>query len=364
MAIHMRWLDKSEVAYGMSCIEQLWKSNHILARDRALFEWQYRHGKTTETLGFLVAENEGKPVGCSGLILLPFHLHGTPIPGGVGAITIVDPAYRKEALGIQMMEEADKNLQVVGSIGINSRVAILYRLQGRYVMDAFPRYICIAHQDACMAYLDQAIYSKKRVLPDLSSCTSLLIPRSIGKFTVTSLDKDALDEWDQAWNRLFAPRMIGVARNAAYLIWRYLEHPIFRYTILIVRDAAHTICGMAVTRLIALPGNISQLRILDFLATNQSSGKALAASIAEMVSWNTAFVEHYALGNHWEPLQSIGMTTQGNKLFSVYTTPPDMEHCTILSSFLVRLSGYTPAKFVNSPEIYLSLADGDQDRPN
>lgn len=364
MSLQFRWLNKNEVAYGMSCIEQLWRHNHILSRDAALFEWQYGRGKTPDTLSFLVAEDDGMPVGCSGMILLPFHLCGRYIPGGVGAITIIEPKYRLKAHGIHLMNEADKGLQIVGSIGINPRVALLYKMQGRYAMDIFPRYSCVVNDEMLLKYFEYAQNSDTIDLSRFTSCSHLVRPQIPAGLKVSPFTVDDLVEWELTWQKDFAPKLLGIARNSEYLRWRYFEHPSFNYNLYIVRNSVGKIIGFTAFRHISLGNEISQLRILDFLVANEEAGNALSAYIAEIVPDTAAFIEHSSTGNQWSALRSIGMSPTGSEMFSVYTKPPDLHHCNIIASFFVKLPSHSAETLLTNPRFYMSLADGDQDRPN
>ena len=363
--IRLRWLSSDEATRGMEAIRLLWRSDHILARDEALFRWQYGQGHDSKHLGFLIAEDGDTIVACSGLMLLPWHRYGAPLRGGVGAITIVAPEYREQALGLQLIREADNGLQIIGSFGINKRIAMLFRLQGRHVLPAFPRRICHGDPQSLEIYAHMAGYEPEAVDQLRQSCGALLKKSPENSYRIEELSFDNLMEWDAAWQTLFEPKLIGVARHAAYMRWRYLEHPRFAYKGLLVRHSSGEICGMAVLREIPLPGEICAVRILDFLARDEYAGKALAAAISELIPANCAYVEHFSLGQQGIALEHIGLSTEGSQLFSVYTSPPDYRHCSILSALLVsNVDGYTARTFAESPDIYVTLADGDQDRPN
>ena len=113
-----------------------------------------------------------------------------------------------------------------------------------------------------------------------------------------------------------------------------------------------------------LPDNLCALRILDFLPENDVAGQALAARLVEMLPNQCVYLEHAALGQQWKSLKSIGCNESGAADISVYTSPPDLAHTDVLSEFMVTLKNYTSQSFTESPLLYMTLADGDQDRPN
>lgn len=361
--IRFRWLRHDEVRLGMETIARLWKKEHVLARDSALFRWQYGHGRDAEHLGFLVAEAEEGVVACSGLMVLPYHMQGTPVFGGVGAITVVDPRYREQALGLSLMREADKDLAIIGSFGINQRIARLFRLQGRHVF-SYPRYVCLTKKALYERYMASAGGDVNMARVAWEKCghgTAVSMPSG---YAVEELCEGNMEEWDRAWRNVFAPRLIGVARDAAYLRWRYLEHPRFTYLALVVRNPRGNVCGLTVCRTVPLPDDLCALRILDFLPEDDKAGQALAARLMEMVPDQCAYVEHAALGQQWRGLKLLGLDATGAAGISAYTSPPDLAHTDVLSEFMVTHKDYTSQSFAESPLCYMTLADGDQDRPN
>ncbi len=363
MSVRMRWLGVDEVALGQGCIHTLWKAGHVLARDPGLFAWQFRAGPVPGSLGFLVAEDGDRAVGCIGMISLPCHRYGEPFPGAAMTTFIVDPAQRGSALGLAMMREAYGSLGLVGSIGINPRVARLYKMLGQHIL-VMPRYLCLANPEAMAALLRHSANADGLTMDRYAACSTLAIPPDRPGFTAAPFSPDDLEAWDRAWSDRFAPRLQGVVRDAAYLRWRYFEHPVFCYEPLLVRDRRNAIQGMAVLRRIPLPGEVSALRVLDFLAANEDAGQALARAVACRTPESAAFVEYACLGRNWRPLEAMGLSPRGAELFSVYFSPPDFAHCSITGALLVNLPGVDQEAFITSPDTHLTLADGDQDRPN
>lgn len=362
-SVAFRWLARSEYQLGMRAIDRLWRKGHILATDREMFLWQYGAGNR-ERLDFLVAEDAGEIVGFSGYIRLPWHIYGQNFPGGAGALTIIAPEYRSGLAGLNLIEEADRGLAIVGSFGINKRVARLYELQGRYVTKAFPRILGLGSKTALESYLRSFGYSARQRENIWQQCGKLTRQPLAPRFRLEKLASGNLAEWDAVWRSSFAPNLLGVARTGEYVAWRYLGHPRFAYSCLILRNEAQKIRGMAVFRIMDLGHSISAMRILDFLAADSGSASALAAALAEKVPQNCAYVEFFAPGRQGDALGQIGLTGRGAGLISVYAAPPDPEHCAILSALRVRIPGYAAQEFAEHRNVYFTLADGDQDRPN
>jgi hypothetical protein len=363
MSLTMRWLGTDELSYGQACIDRLWRAGHVLARDPALFAWQFRTGPEPGTLGFLVAEEAGAAVGCIGMMALSCHRQGRPFPGAALTNFIVDPSYRAGGTGLEILRVAYAGLGLVSSIGINERVARLYRMLGQHTL-IMPRYVCLAHRPAMATLLAHCDNPDGRDLDRYAVCSPLALPSAVPGHAVSPLTAADLQAWDRAWTELFAPRLHGVVKDAAYLRWRYLEHPVFRYDLLLVRDDRGAVRGLAVLREIPLPGEVSAVRVLDFLAADAAAGRTLAGAVARQVPPRAAFVEYICLGEAWRPLAEMGLSPDGADLFSVYFNPPDFRHHAIIGALHLDVPGATPTPFVSSPEMYMTIADGDQDRPN
>ena len=369
MTVSIYRLNIDECAVGQACIGALWQQGHILARDERLFKWQFRSIQQPEKLNFFIAVDDDQPVGCIGRISLPCHKHGRPFSGAAMTNLICLPKYRSKGLGMEIIREAYEGVHYVASVGINEHVAKLYRMMGQYIQKPVPRYTCVANLDSLAETLRCTAHADGIGAAHYAECSRLRLPVcqscKVEELDSDSLHRDTLlDEWDICWRQHFAPRLQGVVKDAGYMRWRYLEHPIFRYHVLLVRDGAGNIQGLTVLRTANLPAHACAVRVLEFLAADESAGLCLAAAIAERVPSHAAFVEHVALGRQWLPLQHIGLSSHGSELFSVYFNPPDLSHCDITAAFHVKSIDVSAEYFVCSSDSYITIADSDQDRPN
>lgn len=369
MSISLYQLNRSEWVKGQKYIDALWRHEHILARDEQLFKWQFRSIYAPEKLNFFIAEDNNCPVGCIGRMDLPCHRQGRPLLGAAMTNLICLPQYRKIGLGMQIMQKAYEGLNYVASIGINVHVAKLYHMLGQYILEVMPRYICVSNLDILIETLQHTEHAENINIDYYKKCNRLRYP-SACSCHIEEIDADSshqaslLEKWDICWQEYFAPRLQGVVKDASYIRWRYLDHPIFHYKVLLAKSMGGEVQGMAVLRLAALPADACAVRVLEFLAMDENTGLSLATAIAERIPENAAFVEHISLGKQWLPLQHIGMSKEGSELFSVYFNPPDLSHCTITSAFHIINTGVSAEEFICSDNTYITIADCDQDRPN
>lgn len=362
--MNFRKLHRSEIKRGMEAIDRLWGKNHILARDAALFEWQYGNNQDAETFSFVIAEQAGEIVGFSGMIVLPWHLHGLALKGGSGALTIMAPQWRTGKNGFTLLEEADKEYEIVGGIGINKRVAKLFALQGRYVADAFPRFVTLANPDLANDCLLKAAYPEVQRNLCLQKCSRLIKRAPEPAYKLAPFSEENGQKWQKVWKNFFEPRLTGVARNLSYLKWRYLNHPSFAYEIFFLLDQNDDPAGLLIFRQIPLDNGLVVVRVMDFLAKNDEASEALAFSLSELIPDNCAWCEFYCFGDFGEALKSIGFNMEGSDLLSVWTSPPDSAHCKIPLSFNIRTQNKIASNLAYRKDLYLTISDGDQDRPH
>ena len=206
MAIQMRWLEQGEIPLGQHYVRTLWNSSHILARDEALFAWQYKPVAGDSRLGFLIAEDAGHPVGCIGRMPIYCHIHGHPVPGAAIALLVTDPAYRHGAVGVTLLKQAYEGLKLVITMGINSHVAKLYRMLGQHVVPAMPRYVCRGSTEILAAMW--AACKADTPFPEerYQACPALLMPTSpVSGWRCEALTEESLEEWDDCWRQILAP---------------------------------------------------------------------------------------------------------------------------------------------------------------
>lgn len=362
--IIFRWLRKDEAEIGMKAIAQLWRPDHILATDRSFFFWQFENGPDKNHLGFILALEGTKIIGCVGIIILPYHIKNKLIKGFSGSMMKVDPFYAKKGLGLELIRYLDNYFIVSNSFSMRKRLASILEMMGSYVREELPRYIMTPSKDFLQAYLEAACYRDNISATILSSVSVMRTPIPNQKYHLESLTTSNLHEWGDAWDNSFAPFLIGCGRPAGYVAWRYLRHPRYDYRTFIQRDNAGKITAFLAFRVIDLPGGTSALRILDFLPLTEEAGNSLAAALAGFMPINCAYAEFFFLGEKGKSLEKIGMSRAASHLISTYTQPPDPDFCRLRTVLCTDKIDYTPMEFATSPEIYLTLADGDQDRPN
>jgi hypothetical protein len=175
--------------------------------------------------------------------------------------------------------------------------------------------------------------------------------------------------WDELWQRELAPRFHGVCRDAAFLRWRYLEHPRWKYAIWVARRSSDGVPrGIAVSRIEPLAGRLESVyRILDLVAADAECGAALAHALStDARQHGAAFADFYCTrAASAAPLEALGFVREARlpRPLPVLFQPLDFRPHAINAAFWMR--GRTDAAEVFShPDLYVTRIEGDQDRPN
>lgn len=366
MSIVIHRLKVGEEAEGMRCLGTLWRKDHILARDAALFSWQFRSRKNDGLIHFYVAKDGESPIACNGTIEMDGHYHGDTFIAHSGSCFIILPEYRKGNFFFKFYHEC--HLEAAMRFGMGASKTNMGIHRGRrdfwYVTDEIPRYVAIVDRES----MDSLLHHYNVESPDSNSYSACgvmhRIPDLPRAYRASVLQETDLPEWDRAWWGAFAPNLQGIVKDSAYLRWRYFMHPTFEYLSLTVRNTSGAICGLAVMRVAHFTKSIKAVRIVEFLATDPVAGNVLANAIVGFVPPGTAFLEHTTFGRQWRPLANIGMSQSGGELFSVYFDPPDFSYTKLNGLFSIEYPGISSTEFMESPDVYLTVADADQDEPN
>jgi hypothetical protein len=313
--VKIDWAAAEEAPLVQELVDRHWKRGHVLARDEALLRWQYRVPGDEDRLSVLVARDGERPVGFLGVIRTPFCRHGETLRGGWLATWTVAEEARETQAGLALLLEALRDFDVVGCLGFNEQAEAIYRRLGFEVRTPLPRYVALEPSGASASARDW--------------------------------DDRA---WAERWRDEIAPSFVGAARDAAFIRWRYLEHPTYRYVVRLAEDARALVVhrvqeveGRRVVRFVEALGDADAAAALIGLALHEAEGAWLADF--------TCVDEAYA-----EPFVRAGFVPET----SLPEPPPDRFQP------LGRSPRGLGAAFhgVGLAGLYATRADGDQDRPS
>lgn len=311
------WCSTDEVPLVQELVDRYWQQGHVLARDEALLRWQYRVPGDDGRLSVLVARLDGRPVGFLGVIRTPFCRGGEILRGGWLATWTVAEEARESQAGLSLLVEALRELEVVGCLGFNEQAEKIYRGLGFDVRTPLPRFVRLEPTGAPGPAVEWS--------------------------------EEAAERWERTWREL-APGFVGTARDAAFLRWRYVEHPTYRYVVRLAEDAR----ALVVHRV----QEVEERRVVRFVEA-LGEPEAAAGLVALALSENEgSWLADFTCVNeaHAEPFVRAGFVPEA----SLPEPPPDRFQP------LGRSPRGLGAAFhgVGAAEVYATRADGDQDRPS
>jgi hypothetical protein len=373
MPVELRYANFEEYPRISRFLAEYWAADHIYVREPKLFDWTYGRGDLWDRAGysFALAEDNGEAVGILGSIPFQMNRFGQTSPALWLAGYMIKPDYRRGSLAVQLLNTMRRDpYQATIAFGINPKTAPIYQILRWRVLENIPRhFVTMPHavdRVAELIHLTHTDWPRERAKALAAAFT---LP-AIDEKPVAAIN-DLPDDWDQAsWPRI-ARATIGATRNAAYLNWRYRQHPLFDYRFIALNG------GLLVWRLETIRRKteageepIDRIgRAVEFLPASRENARELLAvffqQLAEADAIGADFYGYHGETRHW--LNENGMLpveSQADGLaIPARFQPLDGKSAAIMSSMFI--AGDAPA-CTASPDCswYWTKSDADQDRPN
>ena len=370
-----------DVAPLMRFIGTQWRARHILSHDEPLLRWQFApellRGRDAPGPTVLLALLGGEIVGMLGLTGFDLNLTGVRSPAAWLSHWFVALAYRGFNVALRLILAArDLGIAALVTLGSNEvSTKVLERL-GFEVIPSLPRWVGV-FDAAAAAELVCGANPKVSFEDALRSCRGYLVePKGAGVpqggLQPGGWSPVAAAEWDRLWNERLAKHLVGASRDAAYLRWRYVEHPRFEYEVRFAqRDTDGAVEGMAAFRVEQVRDRATRvLRIVEFLGSAAGEATLVRAIIEAARDSGAAIADFYCSSARTaQAFERAGFKREiadspGVALPSRFQ-PLEAEHLPI--TVLARLPppwGGTLRELVEDGRLYITKSDGDQDRPN
>lgn len=374
--MEIRLFRKDESDIYMQAINDIWKKDHILSRNKALCDYMFYHNPMHEkyignnNYGAIGIWADNKIIGLGGLMLFEFNLNGSTRLASNVTNSIVLKEYRKTMAGLLLYEKPIELYAPFCSFGIGL---------SQYAMR-------VSQPMVTKNFIRQPIYKLNRLVGVFNKerTSELLLnnnadylrnyyeveklPQHGEKTIALELDKA---KWDNFYYGQIADKTIGVSRNYEFLCWRYLKHPTFKYLVYTVQDENRNYEGLLVTRVESILNKSAQiLRIVEFISKNQDASIALANKVIDIGLENKVlFADFYCTTDMFNfGLDSVGfkkeyITEEDKVVLPCRFQPVDLS----VTSLNAAISFYgKDVKNINllNNNIYFTKGDSDQDRPN
>ncbi|MBQ8982348.1 MAG: hypothetical protein IJ079_02070 [Lachnospiraceae bacterium] len=315
----------------MEFIDIYWKKDHILARDRKLFEWQHvRNGEVFYILGEDI--EDGQIYGSVGYIPMSYDLSNRYI-STVMVCTKKNREFSNLSFELDNYCENMPGVQDVIGIGFEKRYAKALQILTPDCMGELQQYYRLRDLDK---YYVAKIENK------------IIIPANEQGSYITSSCIHEIFEWldrDSLQNRV-------PYESEEYLKHRYEEHPYYQYEVLRIGNEQYK--GAVIGRFIAVNGHIV-FRIVDYLGDDQALCGFGTAIDRFMEDHNCEYTDIYCHGISGEIMSKAGFTLRkrdDTNIIPNYFEPYELKN--------VDLDFHSFHK--SSAHIYRGMSD--QDRPN
>ena len=332
-----------------SFIDSHWSPSHILAKNRGLFDWQY-FDKTLSNYNFSIALDSfsNDIVGLLGFIPTyhfdPTLRAETDLWGAVwkvlhGTDSLTYKNGKIAGLGTSLLDHliTTKKVRSYGAIGINKKVARLYRYLG-FSVGHLKHYYIVNQKKSHFSILD----------------------RFNGVFCTTQTPEEthyvSLINTQDEFNINSSPETIPV-KSSLYFINRYIRHPFYDYTLLRITNSRTESC-VIVYRLVKISDSRA-VRIVDFAGNPFAITGATAVFQDILQEHDAEYIDFYNYGIPEDVLKNAGFLLRGSDTSIVvpnYFEPFERRNIDIMFAYKI---------FSEKPYTYtVCKGDADQDRPN
>ena len=337
---------EKKVSKLISFIRQYWNKNHILTRNKKLFNWQYKN-LTTKKINFILCINHlNKIVGILGFIPLNQFSKKITFHSAVWLSFWMSIDEKKNpGLGLGMIQFLRKklNIQDILNIGLNNRVLPIFKYL-KYETGRLQHYVIL--NSNCKKFHILKNYKNKKIKK------KKIAYKNKGYHLQELSKKNFMFLVKKFKNRLFT---FYPKKNSEYILKRYFKHPSYKYKIFILKNKKNFCCSLFIMRKIRHK-NSSIFRLIDYQGNINFLEKINYALQELMHNEKSEYIDFYQHGIRNNILLKSGfINVEKTKLIVPnYFEPYVKKNITLNYAF----------KTLKKKKIYFFKGDGDQDRPN
>lgn len=329
--------------------------NYILANP-VLFNWMFKNNGGT--VAVLLLNN--KILAHQGHVPVIFTDGADDYKGFISASTMVDIDYRRRGLMSYLRGSVHDRYEMAVSLGGSDQGITLYTSMGyRYYGDLI-RLIAVVDPKKC-----------EEVSMNCEGLQAIVSLSNHDEADVRQIEQFAeIDQnLEQLRNSVLSPnKYFGVKRDAEFLDWRYIEHPIFKYERFGLW-ADGSLRAFIVYRKELARGTVSTvIRITELIGEDNYIPQLIKSTVLQQktsadVSWIDFFCSHSQICGL---VSSLGFKTPEELrpcVFPVFCNPIDYNKKKYPFMFWSRDESFY-AKLPKFNDWYITKGDGDADRPN
>jgi GNAT superfamily N-acetyltransferase len=332
----------------------MYSGDYILSRDPAFLRWQF--GPTPGSSAdhhVIIALVDDRIRGCIGYIPIDLTVGGRQMRAAWAANWMVDQSVRRLGLGPLLVRDLVKRFEVTLALGGNSDAHDLLPRMGWTDFGMLHRYVAVIDPRAA-ARLTESNTLDWPVEP---------MPAGYGRPPAARVPRFH-DDVTAFWDEGFGSTMAGTRRSAAYLNWRYADHPTFEYRMFELRCDGR-IQGFGVSRIEAVrDSDVRVARILELVGDRDRPQALLSAMLDDARDSGAAVVDFFCSSARMDQVLADAGFLQSRMApaaeIPILFQPIDRSRTGVL--FMASLTK-APHELATA-EWYVTKSDGDQDRPS
>lgn len=340
--VTIRLCTAADVPDVLAWLDHYWKPGHIFTVQRSLFDWQHARRDRPGEYSVAMARRDADNALLGVLGYLPTR-HFDPALASDNTVWLALWKVRDDVetggLGLRLVRFVmdTEPHTTIGVLGFKPEVRAIYQALG-FSVGELQHYV-LPNPDVSHFELASLRPQNRASVPD-------------GGLTATAVDDDTFSRLaanvDLTDRDAQAPR-----KTLPYFRARYLQHPIYRYTCLVVRRGTRAI-GLLATRTASFGGRRA-LRVVDYLGPSDAVGHFGPLILAEIRRSGAEYADLYNCGIEpalFERAGFLRVDAGGPDVVPDHFEPFEKRNVRILFA----LKGRQPA--------VLFKGDADQDRPN
>ena len=337
--------------------EEQYGPRHILT-NKVYYDWQFDNFANEDHESYPTLGIFGKDrilFAVLGTFPLPYTFFGRDARANCLANLIVDKKVRSIGYGYLLLEHIESFNDLAIDHTINDAAWPLFMKAG-WRGETLKRYLYIINSERLGRLIPEG------EAPDFQTSFRPGISASGRRFNeIKKLDASI----DSFWTRARFRYPVTIRRNADYLNWRYMNHPLVSYRVFTVQENAD-VRALVVIR-VEKPQGLSVARIIDFIAEEDAEGFTLARTIEECRKTGIDFIDYFSSGSfHEKSLFEQGFVNGDKFPYSslpILYNPVSFKRKHLNFAVKIMSDKLSQDKGFNLAHWYTTKGGGDQDRP-
>jgi len=339
-----------------SFFKDVYKRDSTLSDNGAFFNWQFGVAEAARAAGHSckLAMIDGKIIASLGYIPVEVSVGRQRVRGAWTANWAVHEHYRGLGAGPLLMRELVRQFEVTLVVGVSGEARSLLPRMGFTDYGDLARYTKVLNPEAAAALTEDG--------RPLDAPGVVAVPASRDRRVSIGSVQRFGDDVTALWDSLNGSSGAGTRRSAAFLNWRYAEHPVFDYRRFEARSGGQLV-GVGIYRVEAVKGKALNVgRLVEWLVMPPAGGPLIDAVLEDARMHGVVFVDFFCSRTDVDALTESEFVRAGENTAALPILFQPIDHRRKGIPFMAHVG-----KLPDSPRVhqwYVTKGDGDQDRPN